>query len=78
MRYHLAPVRMAITKKLTNREFPGGPVVRTQVFAPETIYICIWQTVGTLEIPDFLNPVSRDLNSSDLEYSPLQDRAAIF
>ena len=29
MRYHLIPVRMAIIKKST-REFPGGPVVRTQ------------------------------------------------
>ena len=28
MRYHVTPVRMAITKKSTNREFPGGSVVK--------------------------------------------------
>ena len=28
MRYHLTPVRMAIIKKSTNRDFPGGTVVR--------------------------------------------------
>ena len=26
MRYHLTPVRMAIIKKSTNRDFPGGAV----------------------------------------------------
>ena len=28
MRYHLIPVRMAIIKKSTNRDFPGGTVVK--------------------------------------------------
>ena len=28
MRYHLPPVRMAIIKKTTKRDFPGGAVVK--------------------------------------------------
>ena len=28
MRYHLTQVRMAIIKKSTNRDFPGGTVVK--------------------------------------------------
>ena len=32
MRYHLTLVRMAIIKKSTNRDFPGGPVVKTPSF----------------------------------------------
>ena len=31
MRYHLTSVRIAIIKKF--REFPGGPVIRTQLFS---------------------------------------------
>ena len=30
--YYLIPVRKAIIKKSTNREFPDGPMVRTQCF----------------------------------------------
>ena len=28
MRYHVTPVRMATIKKTTNRDFPGGAVVK--------------------------------------------------